>query len=308
MNNSFSYCGIDVSKDHLDTYIYEKVIRFDNTIKGIEKLIKKLGPAHFIMESTGGYERLAAWTLMELGYPVSILNPQRVRNYAKGLGRLAKTDKIDAQTIHDYAQATSPRENRLPTKEFKHLCALMDRRSQLTKLKVSEQNRLRTSYDDFVSEEIKELIKNYQAKIKLIEKEVVKIIKSDEDMNKKAIKLLRITGIGWITAAIILTYVPEVGTLKRGEITALIGVAPYNCDSGNSKGYRAIYGGREKVRTALYMPSITATRYNQHMKEFYWRLVDKNHCKKKVARVAVMRKLIVAANAILKNPDFILAS
>ena len=308
MNNSILYCGIDVSKDHLDTCINEKVNRFDNTIKGIEKLIKKLGPAHFIMESTGGYERLAAWTLMELGYPVSIVNPQRVRNYAKGVGRLAKTDKIDARTIHDYAVAVTPRESRLPTEEFKHLCALMDRRYQLTKTKVSEENRLRTSYDPYVSDEIRESISKYKSKIKNIEKDVIRIIKNDEEMHDKAKKLLRITGIGWITVAVILAYIPEIGTLTRREITALVGVAPFNRDSGNSSGYRAIYGGREKVRTALYMPSIAATRCNQHMKDFYWRLVDKNHRKKKVARVAVMRKLIIAANAIIKNPDFILAS
>jgi len=308
MNNSFSYCDIDVSKDKLDTYINGKLNTFDNTIKGIEKLIKKIGTAHFVMESTGGYERLAAWTLMERGFTVSIVNPQRVRNYAKGLGRLAKTDRIDAQTITNYAQTTSPRETRLPTKDFRHFCALMDRRHQLTKMKVAERNRLGSSYDDSVSQSIRDMIYLFENQIKQIEKEVKTIIKKDEQMNEKATKMQKITGIGPITSATILAYIPEIGTLKSKEISALTGLAPFNRDSGKSKGYRSISGGREKVRSALYMPSISATTHNQYIKEFYWRLVDKNHRKKIVARVAVMRKLIIATNAIIKNPDFILAS
>lgn len=308
MNNSILYCGIDVSKDKLDTCFKDKVFKFDNTIKGIEKLINKIGMAHFVFESTGGYERLAAWTLMDMGYNVSIVNPQRVRDYAKGLGRLAKTDKIDAQTIVDYAIAVKPRENLLPTEEFRHFCALMDRRHQLSKIKVAEQNRLRSSYDKSISESIFDMIHLLEKQIKDIEKEVKILIKEDKDMNDKAIKIQRICGIGPITTACILAYIPEIGTLKKNEITALVGLAPYNKDSGKNKGKRSISGGREKVRNALYMPSIAATRYNQHMRSFYFRLVDKNHCKRKVARVAVMRKLIIAANSIIKNPDFLLAN
>jgi transposase len=308
MNNSILYCGIDVSKDKLDTYYKEKVDNFDNTIKGIEKIVKKIGPAHYVLESTGGYERLAAWTLMEIGYPVSIVNPQRVRDYAKGLGRLAKTDKIDAQTITDYAHTASPRETLLPTEEFRHFCALMDRKNQLTKMKVAEQNRLGSSYDDCVSEGIYDMIILFEKQIKEIENEVKIIIKNDEVMNTKATKMQKIAGIGPATVAIILAYIPEIGTLNKKEISALTGLAPYNRDSGKHKGQRSICGGREKVRTALYMPSIAATTHNKLMKEFYWKLVNKNHRKKIVARVAVMRKLIIAANAIIRNPDFLLAS
>jgi len=184
----------------------------------------------------------------------------------------------------------------------------MDRRHQLTKMKVAERNRLGSSYDDSVSQSIRDMIYLFENQIKQIEKEVKTIIKKDEQMNEKATKMQKITGIGPITSATILAYIPEIGTLKSKEISALTGLAPFNRDSGKSKGYRSISGGREKVRSALYMPSISATTHNQYIKEFYWRLVDKNHRKKIVARVAVMRKLIIATNAIIKNPDFILAS
>lgn len=309
MNNQLKhYCGIDVSKKKLDVYFKGKVKQYDNTIKGIEKLATWAKDVHYIFESTGGYERLAAWYLMERDHDVSIINPKRVRDYAKSTGQFAKTDKVDAKMIYQYAESVHPRKSLLPPASYRRLCALIDRRLQLINMRVAEQNRLEMLPDDFMKEMIEEHIDQLNQQTALIEKELQVLWVNDQSLSNKISAMTKICGISIITALTILAHLPEIGHLNKKEAAALAGLAPYNRDSGNFRGKRFIYGGRVKIRTALYMPAVCAITHNEHLRIFYQRLVNENHCPSKVALTAVMRKMILALNSALKNPDFILAS
>lgn len=309
MNNlKLSYCGIDVSKDHLDTKCNNNVNRYDNTIKGIKKLAKENPNAHYVFESTGGYERLAAWTLLAKGYKVSIVNPKRIRDFARGMSILAKTDKLDADVIVKYAETAHPRETQLPSKEYRHFVAVMDRRYQLKKIKIAEGNRLGTCYDEAMRKSITKSIKSLDNELVLLEKGILSLIKNDEEMNRKSQIMKKVKGIGDISVANILAYMPEIGTLNRREVAALQGTAPYNRDSGPKSGKRCIYGGREKLRSELYMPTIVALTHNDILREYYHHLINDNNRPKKVAQIAVMRKLLILVNSVLKNSDLLLAS
>lgn len=309
MNNSnLSYCGIDVSKDHLDTKCRNNVNRYDNTIKGIDKLAKENKNAHFVVESTGGYERLVVWTLLSRGYKVSVVNPKRVRDFAKGMSILAKTDKLDADVIVKYAETAHPRETQLPSEEYRHFCAVMDRRHQLKKMKVAEGNRLGACYDKAMRRSIIKSLKRLNNEINLLEGEIASLLKSDKEMRRKSQIMTRIIGIADISAANILAYLPEIGTLNRREVAALQGTAPYNRDSGPKSGKRSIYGGREKLRSELYMPTIVAITHNEYLRKYYYHLINDNNRPKKVAQVAVMRKLLILVNSLLKNPELELVS
>lgn len=309
MNNlNFSYCGIDVSKDNLDTKCRNNVNRYDNTIKGIKKLAKENPKAHYILESTGGYERLAAWTLMSDGHKVSIVNPKRVRDFASAMSILAKTDKLDADVIVRYAEVAQPRETPLPSEEYRYFVAIMDRRYQLMKMKIAEGNRLCTCTDLEMKKCIKETIQYFNERIKRLEKEISSLINNDKEMNVKSNVMQRMKGIGIISVAHILAYLPEIGTLNKKEVAALLGAAPFNRDSGHKSKRRCIYGGRKKLRSGLYMATVSATTHNQHLREFYYHLRNDNNCKEKVARIAVMRKMLIAVNSLMKNADFELVS
>lgn len=309
MNNSkLPICGIDVSKDNLDSQFRNNVNRYDNTVKGIKKLAKENPNAHYILESTGGYERLAAWTLMSEGYKVSIVNPKRVRDFVKGMSILAKTDKLDANVIVQYAEVARPRETQLPSEEYRHLVAIMDRRHQLIKMKIAEENRCGICTDPEMKKCIKGVIQYFNKKIKLLEREMSLLIKSDEEMSGKSHVMQQMKGIGIVSVAHILAYMPEIGTLNKKEVAALLGAAPFNRDSGHKSKRRCIYGGRKKLRSGLYMATVSATTHNQHLKEFYYHLRNDNNCKEKVARIAVMRKMLIAVNSLMKNEYFELAS
>lgn len=303
------HCGIDVSKKKLDARIRGKDRQYSNTLTGIKQLLAEAGDMHYVLESTGGYERLAAWTLLAEGMTVSIVNPGRVREYAKSVGQLAKTDKVDARIITDYAAIAELKRVQLPSASQRKLTALVDRRQQLTQMRVMETNRLDTTPDLGSRDMIGEHVKYLDAQLQGVEEAIRHLIDHDEEIKKKTDTMIKeIKGIGWITATSILAYIPEIGTLSRREVAAISGLAPFNRDSGNYKGRRHIYGGREKIRTALYMPAMSAARYNPVIKEFRERLINKNHCLPKVARIAVMRKLLIAANAVMKNSEKSLAS
>lgn len=307
-DQSKHYCGIDVSKKKLDVYFKGKVKQYDNTIKGIEKLMAWAKEAHYVLESTGGYERSAAGYLRERHQDVSIVNPQRVRDYAKSNGQFAKTDKLDAQAIYQYAKNINPRKSLLPSASYRRLCVLIDRRLQLINMRVAEQNRSDMVMDDVMIKRIEEHIKQLNHQIALIETELQELWINDPSLNKKISAMTKICGISNITALTILAHLPEIGHLNKQEAAALAGLAPYNRDSGGYKGKRFVYGGRAKIRTALYMPAVCAITHNAHLKTFYQRLVNENHCPGKIALTAVMRKMIVALNSALKNPNFTFAS
>jgi len=306
--NQKIYCGVDVSKKHLDAFIHSKTIRFANTVKGIAQLMKQAGEIHYVFESTGGYERLAAWHLLEEGRTVSIVNPGRVREYAKSIGQIAKTDRIDARIITRFAELVHPRETALPSADQRKLTVLVERRQQLLNMRTAETNRLDTAGEPDARKMIQKHCQWLENQIQGIEQAIAETISGNDELRRKAERIQSVKGLGKVSAATLLSVLPEIGTLSRQEVAALAGVAPYNRDSGTFRGRRHICGGRKRLRACLYMAALSAVRSNPHLKVFYNRLVEENHCPSKVALTAVMRKLIIAANSAVKNPDFLVAA
>lgn len=300
------YCGIDVSKEHLDARIKGKTVRFSNTAKGTDLIMDRAGAVHFVFESTGGYERMAAWMMMAAGKKVSIINPGRVRHYALSMGQFAKTDSIDARIITEFAERAKPEPAEKPSQQQRTLTALVDRRQQLVDIRTMETNRLDTAGDPIYRKLIIRHLKWIEKEISRLEEKIDETIVRDEELREKTRSIQRIKGLGPVCTSTLLAHLPEIGTLSRQEIAALAGVAPYNRDSGKTCFHRHICGGRKRLRACLYMAAVCAIRHNDHMRKFYTRLVVENHRPPKVALVAVMRKLLIAANSAVKNPDFVL--
>lgn len=298
------YCGVDVSKNHLDALIRGKTVRFENTVKGTRSLMARAGKVHFVFESTGGYERPPAWMIMVAGGTASVVNPARVRHYAMGIGQMAKTDAIDARVITAFAEGTHPEAAKKPSRQQRTLTALVDRRQQLTEMRTAETNRLETAGEPIFRTMVQKHLRWIQREIDGIEKKIAGTIREDADMKEKAECIQRIKGLGKVCSMTLLAHLPEIGTISRQEAAALAGLAPYNRDSGNSSKPRHIHGGRKRLRACLYMAAVCASQHNPVMKEFYTRLVEVNHRPTKVALTAVMRKLLIAANSAVKNPDF----
>jgi transposase len=302
------YCGVDVSKKDLDAFMGGKTIRFTNTVKGICSLMKQAGDVHYVFESTGGYERPAAWHLLAQGRTVSIVNPGRVREYAKSIGQIAKTDRIDAQVITRFAELVHPRKTELPSADHRKLTVLVERRQQLMDMLIAEGNRLETAGEPELLKMIQKHRQWLQKQILQLEQSIESTISGNAEMKQKAARIKSIKGLGNVSAATLLAVLPEIGTLSRKEVAALAGVAPYNRDSGTFRGQRHICGGRKRLRATLYMAAVCASHSNAHLAEFYNRLVNENHRPKKVALTAVMRKILIAANSAVKNPEFLIAA
>lgn len=299
-----SYIGIDISKAFLDVHIlpYNKIMQFKNNPKGIQKLIAKLttfSQPSVVMEATGGYEKPVAQALKKADFSTSVVNPRQIRDFAKALGKLAKTDKIDAQVIALHAMKMQPKPNVSCDEDQQKLAENVARRRQLIDMITMEKNRL-----DKVSGSIKKSIKRV---LKALERELQK----SNDAQEKALQdnpqfvqknelLQSIKGVGSIVAAGIIADLPELGKVSSREITALAGLAPYNRDSGTLRGKRTIWGGRAPVRCALYMAALVAIRHNVQLKAFYERLCNAGK-QKKVAIVACMRKLLIVMNSMIKN-------
>ena len=300
------YCGVDVSKHHLDAFIEGRTVRFENTALGARALMKRAGDVHYVFESTGGYERMAAWLLLAAGCAASVINPGRVREYAKSMGRLAKTDRIDAEMITAYALAASPKQSELPSAGQRRLGVLVERRQQLIEMQTAESNRLDTAGEPELRQMVRKHLRWLEKQVDKLDQQIAQTIHDHREMSEKAERIESIKGLGKVCSATLLAHLPEIGTLSRKEIAALAGLAPYNRDSGAFRGQRHIYGGRKRIRACLYMAAVCSVRCNPHMKAFYTRLVVDNHRPKKVALTAVMRKLLIAANSAVKNPDFLI--
>lgn len=298
------YCGVDVSKHHLDVKFKGRPDRFDNTVKGVESMLSRIGKAHYVLESTGGYERMAAWLLMDAGAEASIVNPARVRHFALSMGQHAKTDPIDAGVIADFAAVTRPEPSEKPSRNQRQLTSLVDRRQQLKDMEKAETSRLETAADPGFVKMVQKHLRWLAREIEALEKKIAQTIETDASMKEKARRIQSIKGLGKISAATLLAHIPEIGTLSRQEVAALAGLAPYNRDSGTSSKRRHIHGGRKRIRACIYMAAVCAISHNPAMKKFYNRLVNENHRPEKVALTAVMRKLVIAANSAVKNPDF----
>lgn len=298
------YVGIDVSKASLDVAISDvnEIARYTNNESGLKKLIAVLSAQEItliVMEASGGYEKYCANWLRENGYKVAVVNAKRVRDFAKAGGNLAKTDKIDARVIQEYGCVFNPRAQDVVGIAQAELSQHAKRRGQLINLLTIEKQHL-----EHASEPIKKLIEKHikalDKAIKHIDTHLANLIKQDEVLQEKIVRLDAIKGVGICTATQVMVDIPELGTLTGKEIAALVGVAPYNQDSGTCKGKRRTSGGRSAVRAMLYMAALSAKKFNPAIKEFYDRLIAKGKLKK-VAIVACMRKLIITMNAMIRD-------
>lgn len=298
------YVGIDVSKVMLDIAITnsKSLLKFSNNEDGLKELIKALPPKKttlIILEATGGYEKLAATYLRRKKYSVAVVNAKRVRDFAKASGKLAKTDSIDAQTIMLFGKAFNPTPQTLISKEEDQLQQNISRRNQIVRLITMEKQHLEHASDG-IKKSINKHIRFLEKELKLIESILKEQFNQDSVRKDQLERLDEIKGVGEITAMNILIHLPELGKLSHKEVSALVGVAPFNKDSGQSKGKREIWGGRAPVRAALYMAVLSARKFNPALKRFYDRLIAKGKLKK-VAMVACMRKLIIIMNAMLRD-------
>ena len=306
-----AFAGVEIGKTSLDVSLAgQPPCRHPNDAAGIAALItalKKLPqPVQVICEPSGGYERDLLAALWAAGLAVSLVHAARVRAFARAQGRLAKTDPIDAVVLREFGELLRPGTLAAPSPERERLAALVQRREQLVNLLSMEDQRLAQTRDAVVQKMSGRLLKELQTQIDQMDKLIAAQIAADVTLKGQSERLQQVQGVGPVTATTLLAELPELGTLSRNESGALAGVAPYNQDSGAHRGRRTIRGGRVKVRRVLYMAALVASRFNPILKTFYDRLVAAGK-PKKVALVAVMRKLIVLLNHLLKNPQFKLA-
>ena len=298
------YVGIDTSKMQLEVAFGQKLVPpVDNTRAGIERLLARL-PAEvalIVIESTGCYSQLAANMLTAAGYRVAVVQPGRIKQYARSQGLLAKTDRIDARIIAQFGEhSPGLRVYQEPSDTRKHLRALIDRRDQVVEDRVREENRLEACADDVIRKQLKTSIAKLRRTEELLERQLAKLIQADSELATLAGLLESMNGVGSITAACLLAHLPELGQVNRQEIAALAGVAPYNNDSGPRAGHRSIYGGRQRVRTAMHMAAVTAVQHDDAMRAFYTGLRDRGKLAK-VALVAVIRKMLIRLNSLLAD-------
>jgi transposase len=304
--------GIDVSKDWLDivTIPSGETWRTKNEAEAIRELIQKLEqikPERIVLEATGGYEQLVAAQIYLANLPLCRVNPRRVRYFARSLGQMAKTDKLDAQVLALFGERLQPTLTRLSSEHEQVLSALLARREQISSFLVAERNRLNTAPKKLHAS-LNEHITWLKNQLKHLQREIDDFVNTTPNFKEKEELLREVQGVGKKTAAKLIADVPELGHCDRKQIAALIGTAPFNRDSGNKNGQRAIRGGRADVRSVLYMATLTATRCNPVIRQFYQRLLKAGKLKK-VALVACMRKLLTILNAIIRdrvhwNPAF----
>jgi len=306
MMTSEQFVGIDVSKRWLEVLVHGETEsqEIGNDAEGIRLLVeqmKTLRPNLIVFEATGGYERRAAKALGEEGLSVSVVNPTRVRRFAEALGILAKTDKIDAKVIAHFASVVKPAANGRKTTLEEQLAACVERRRQLMDELVAEKNRLSTC-PECVREGIEEHIAWLETHIKRLEEEIHACIQQNPEWQTRAEIVDSAPGVGPVTASTLVADLPELGQLNRQKIAALVGLAPFNNDSGPKKRKRKIFGGRSGVRRTLYMATLSATRCNPVIRSFYETLLKRGK-EKKVALTACMRKLLVILNAMVRKGE-----
>jgi transposase len=307
MNNAHTaelFVGLDISKAHLDIAIRpsQEIWREDHAEAGIICLVEKLKamkPTAIVMEATGGYETDVATALALAGLPVAVVNPRQVRDFAKSLGKLAKTDRLDAQVLAHFGEAVRPEARFLPDEQASQLQAVINRRRQVIEMKVAEQNRLGLAH--------KQVKVRLKAHIDWLAQELADLDQALHDQIRQSViwhetddLLQSVPGVGKVTSTTLIADLPELGRLNRKKIAALVGLAPFNCDSGLMKGKRSIWGGRASVRNALYMAALVAARCNPVIKRFYQRLIQEGKLFK-IAITACMRKLLTILNAMVHS-------
>lgn len=297
--------GIDVSKRLLEVAVHENDFHYrcPNQASAFGALLAELivlRAARIVVEATGGLEKPVVAALHAAGLPVVVINPRQVRAFAKAIGQLAKTDRLDAGVLAHFGAAIKPPLRPLKSTDEQELEALMGRRAQLIEMLVAEKNRHNSAASDLVRETIKEHLDWLEDRIAELDEQLQACVVSSTAWQNKDAILQSVPGIGRVVSFSLLAELPELGTLNRQRVSKLVGVAPLNCDSGQQRGRRHIFGGRARVRSMLYMAAFTATRFNPVIKEFYQRLRAKGK-PHKVAMTACMRKLLSIINLMVRN-------
>lgn len=299
------YLGIDVAKDSLDLHARPAggAVRVANDPDGIAALtarVTALAPALVVLEATGGYEHPVAAALAAAGVPVAVVNPRQVRDFARATGRLAKTDRLDAAVLAHFAEAVRPTPRPLPGPDTRRLAELLDRRRQLLGMRAMESNRLAQAADRAVRRDIEAHLRWLDDHLGRADRELAAAVEASPAWRADDDLLQSIPGVGPVVSRTLLAECPELGTLTRQQVAALAGVAPVNRDSGRWTGRRFIAGGRAGVRTALFQAALSARRFNPPLRAFADRLAARGKAAK-VVLIAVARKLLVIANAVLRD-------
>jgi transposase len=297
--------GIDVSKNSLDISIHEtgETWSGSNDARGCTDLIAKLKPlktTSIVLEATGGLESLVTAMLAATELPVVVVNPRQVRDFAKATGQLAKTDRIDAQVLAHFAAAINPPQRPVKSDEAQHLEALLARRRQIVEMLVAEKNRLANNRDRAVVKDLNAHIAWLERRLKASDDELQRVLKASPIWRERDDLLRSVPGVGPVLSLTLLAQLPELGQLNRREIAKLVGVAPFNRDSGKWRGSRHIWGGRAAVRSPLFMATLCAIRINPTIRSFYQRLIKAGKAPK-VAITACMRKLLTILNIMVKS-------
>ncbi|MCY4500894.1 MAG: IS110 family transposase [Alphaproteobacteria bacterium] len=299
------YVGIDVAKDRLDVHLRPSGEAFAvaRDGKGLEELSVRLGGlevALVVLEATGGFEITVAAALCATGLPLAVVNPRQVRDFARATGRLAKTDALDAAAIAHFAEAVRPEPRPVPDEQARALGELVTRRRQIVEMMTAERNRRKRLASRRMVKSVDRLLKALQRELSDLETDLDDTIRKTPAWRQAEDLLKTVPGIGDVTARTLIADLPELGTLSRRRIAALVGVAPFNRDSGTMRGRRTVWGGRASVRASLYMAALSASRCNPTLKRFYQRLTEAGK-PKKIALTALMRKLLTILNAILRD-------
>jgi transposase len=301
------YVGIDVSKARLDVCLLPsgQTAVFDNDAQGIRQLVELLGKhppiLRCLLEATGRYDRRCAADLMEAGFPVAVVNPRQARDFARSLGRLAKTDTIDARTLAEFAKLGHVRNSEKTPEDRAILDDLITRR-QITQMLAAEKTRREGLIHKIARASVDKVIRLLDQEREDMDRQIAKLIESDDDWKNRRDLLASVPGVGTTTASQLVADLPELGKLNRQQIAALVGVAPLNRDSGTLRGRRSIFGGRAAVRTGLYMATLSAMRCNPLIRPFGQRLIAAGKAFK-VAMIACMRKLVTILNVMVRNNE-----
>lgn len=300
-----TFVGIDVAKDHLDVHIRptDEAFRVSYDDAGLATLLTRLRavlPTVIVLEATGGYEVTLAATLASAGLPVTVVNPRQIRQYARALGQLAKTDRLDARVIALFAEAVRPAARPMPDEQARALGELMARRRQLVDMLGAEQNRRRLVRDRGLLRHLEAHIAWLEEALRRLDLDLTTLVRSTPAWREADDLLRSVPGIGPVTACTLIADMPELGRLDRRRIAALAGLAPFARDSGAFRGRRMITGGRPHIRRVLYMATLSAIKYNPAIRGFHHRLVTAGR-PGKVAITAAMRKLLTILNAMLRD-------
>ncbi|MCW2239453.1 IS110 family RNA-guided transposase [Azospirillum canadense] len=300
-----SFVGIDVSKDRLDVHVLPTgqafaVARHGEGLDRLASELRALAPALVVLEATGGFELTVAAALAGAGLPLAVVNPRQIRDFARAIGRLAKTDALDAQVIALFAERIRPEPRPVADTDSQALAELVARRRQIVEMIGMESNRRRQAKSPRVRRTIEVTLKTLEAQLAELDKDINDTVRGSPVWRAADDLLTSVPGIGDVTARTLIADLPELGRLDRRRIAALVGVAPINRDSGQMRGHRAIAGGRTAVRNVLYMATLTAIRWNPVIKAHYARIVAAGR-PKKLAIVACMRHLLTILNAIVRT-------